>query len=181
MTLGAVAPAQAQAQQTGGAETNMDGYRYDPGPDLPACTRGQVRLQISLPPGTYDSGSAVPFQVRLSNISSKACSVTALQPPSGLATQLIYVRIFDSEHREILIPNRFPGIMIRMLPRSLAPHRGFAYKCPWDGRIWSTAVGGPAAKLGGITAPPGSYEAIAVIANPAMETGPLRFVLKRAS
>ena len=51
MTLGAVAPAQAQAQQTGGAETNMDGYRYDPGPDLPACTRGQVRLQISLPRG----------------------------------------------------------------------------------------------------------------------------------
>ena len=147
-------------------------------PQTPACTRGQVRLTVSLPVANYYGGSPVPFKVRLANVSSQPCSVTALEPPSGLATELVFVRLFDSFGRRVLIPGGPPGLRVRMLPKSLAAHQVFSYICSWSGRVWTGSAGPRPGRLGGVPAPAGRYTAVAILANPAVQTGPLHFVLK---
>ena len=175
--LGLAPGAAAQTTQPAahGAATS---YGYGPGPQTPACARGQVRLTISLPVANYYGGSPVPFKVRMTNVSSQPCSVTALEPPSGLATELVYVRIFDSLGRRVLIPGGPPGLRVRMLPKSLAAHQVFSYICSWSGRVWTGSAGPQPRRLGGVPAPAGRYTGIAALANPAVQTGPLHFVLK---
>ena len=147
--------------------------------DEPACARGQLRLVLSLPHANYYGGSPVPFRVQIINLTSQPCSVTALQPPSGLTTELVYVRILDSHGRRVLIPGGPPGLRVRMLPTALAAHQVFSYTCTWTGRVWTGTGAGQPPGLGGVPAPSGRYTAVAVLANPAVQTGPLHFVLKR--
>ena len=143
----------------------------------PACARGQLRLVLSLPHANYYGGSPVPFRVQMINLTSQPCSVTALQPPSGLTTELVYVRIIDSHSRRVLIPGGPPGLRVRMLPTALAAHQVFSYTCTWTGRVWTGTGAGQPPGLGGVPAPSGRYTAVAVLANPAVQTAPLHFVL----
>ena len=175
--LGLVPGASAQPTQPA-AHAAATSYGYGPGPQTPACTRGQVRLTVSLPVANYYGGSPVPFKVRLANVSSQPCSVTALEPPSGLTTELVYVRLFDSFGRRVLIPGGPPGLRVRMLPKSLAAHQVFSYICSWSGRVWTGSAGPRPGRLGGVPAPAGRYTAVAILAKPAVQTGPLHFVLK---
>ena len=133
---------------------------------------------LSLPHANYYGGSPVPFRVQIINLTSQPCSVTALQPPSGLTTELVYVRILDSHGRRVLIPGGPPGLRVRMLPTALAAHQVFSYTCTWTGRVWTGTGAGQSPGLGGVPAPSGRYTAVAVLANPAIQTGPLHFVLK---
>ncbi len=175
--LGLAPGAGAEATQPS-AQAPPTSYGYGPGPKAPACTQGQVRLTLGLPVARYYGGSPVPFKVRMTNVSSQPCSVTALQPPSGLTTELVYVRLFDSRGRRVLIPGGPPGLRVRMLPQSLAAHQVFSYVCSWSGRVWTGTAGPQTPGLGGVPAPAGRYAGIAVLANPALQTGPLHFVLK---
>jgi hypothetical protein len=175
--LGLAAGAGAQTTPPS-AHVPPTSYGYGPGPLAPACAQGQVRLALSLPVAGYFGGSPVPFKVRMTNVSSHPCSVTALPAPSGLATELVYVRIFDSHRRRVLIPGGPPGLRVRMLPRSLAAHQVFSYICSWSGRVWTRRAGPQAVGLGGVPAPAGGYTGIAVLAHPALQTGPLHFILK---
>jgi hypothetical protein len=168
----------AQVAWVQATETAATHYGYGPGPKEPACAGGQLRLVLRLPHANYYGGSPVPFRVQIINLTSQPCSVTALQPPSGLTTELVYVRILDSHGRRVLIPGGPPGLRVRMLPTALAAHQVFSYTCTWTGRVWTgTGVGQPPG-LGGVPAPSGRYTAVAVLANPAVQTGPLHFVLK---
>ena len=133
---------------------------------------------LSLPHANYYGGSPVPFRVQIVNLTSQPCGVTALQPPSGLTTELVYVRIFDSHSRGVLIPGGPPGLRVRMLPTALAAHQVFSYTCTWTGRVWTGTGAGQPPGLGGVLAPSGRYTAVAVLANPAIQTGPMHFVLK---
>jgi hypothetical protein len=168
----------AQVAWVQAAETTGTHYEYGPGPKEPACGRGQLHLVLSLPHADYYGGSPVPFKVQVINLTSQPCGVTALQPPSGLTTELVYVRIFDSHGRRVLIPGGPPGLRVRMLPTALAAHQVFSYTCTWTGHVWTGTGAGEPPRLGGVPAPPGRYTAVAVLANPAIQTGPLHFALK---
>jgi hypothetical protein len=168
----------AQVAWVQATNTTAAHYGYGPGPEEPACARGQLHLALSLPHVNYYRGSPVPFRVQITNLTSRPCRVTALQPPSGLTTELVYVRISDSHGRRVLIPGGPPGLRVRMLPTALAAHQVFSYTCTWTGRVWTGTGAGQRPGLGGVPAPTGRYTAIAVLANPAIQTGPLHFVLK---
>jgi hypothetical protein len=170
----------AAAQSTAGvpAKAPTSTYNYGPGPQTPACAQGQVRLALSAPKGSYYGGSPVPFKVQIVNLSSRACSITALQPPSGLSTELVYVQLFDARGRRVLIPGGPPGLRARMLPQSLHAHQVFSYTCTWNGRAWTALRSTHPSGALGSPAPAGRYSAEAVLANPPIQTAPLNFVLK---
>jgi hypothetical protein len=175
LAIGQGASAQAPPSAAQQTSANQD---YGAGPQSTACGKGQVHMAVRVPRSSYFVGSSVPFKVQIANVSAHPCSVTALQPLSGLATELVYVRIFDSHGRRVLIPGGPPGLRVRMLPQSLASHQVFSYTCRWSGRVWAQPGAPHSAVLGGMPAPAGRYTAVAILANPALQTGPLHFVLK---
>jgi hypothetical protein len=177
-TFSLLTAAAAQTTTTPSAKIPGSTYTYGPRPPAPACTRRQVRLSVSLPPGDYYGGSPVPFKVQIANLSPTACSITALPPPSGLTTELVYVRIFDANGRRVLVPGGPPGLRARMLPQSLKAHQVFSYACTWNGRTWlAVGVSRSSGPLGA-PAPAGRYTAEALLARPSAQTGALHFVLK---
>lgn len=140
------------------------------------CLARDVRLTISTPLRSQSRGAPVRFAVHITNLSPQACTVTPLQRSSGLATELLYVRIYNAAGTEVRIPSPVPILAPRSLAQVLAPHGEFSSVSVWDGWMWSPTGNGPAARLRGL-APAGQYTAYAQLASPTMRSQPAHFRL----